>query len=279
MIVWDAGSGLPVSFNREAKRILNALRHPDQSPEELLRVLTFRRGDGREVSLEQISVAQAQSQGEAVRVEEIVLRVPDGNGNPEEVPRLLKEHRPRLVLLDLMLPEVDGLELMRHIFEAAGVPVLVLSAYGQDEVIARAFDAGAADYVVKPFSPTELTARIRAALRRGAPPSRTEPTEPCVLGELTIDYVDRRVTVGRRRVRLTDLEYRLLVELSIHLGRVVTYQELLQRVWDAKTPSDLRPLRSALKSLRRKLGDDPKNPAYIFNEVRVGYCMGRDEQA
>ena len=195
-------------------------------------------------------------------------------GDPTEVPGLLKEHRPNLVLLDLVLPEVDGIDLMQDIFEISGVPVLFLSAYGQDEVIARAFDAGAADYVVKPFSPTELTARIRAALRRGPAPSRTEPTEPCLLGDLTIDYVERRVTVGGRRVRLTDIEYRLLVELSVHLGRVVTYEVLLQRIWDMRTSADLRPLRSAVKSIRRKLGDDAKAPAYIFNEPRVGYRMG-----
>ena len=151
------------------------------------------------------------------------------------------------------------------------------SAYGHDEVIARAFDAGAADYMVKPFSPTELTARIRAALRRGPAPTRTEPVEPCVLGDLTIDYVERRVTVGGRGVRLTDLEYRLLVELSIHLGRVVTYGELLERVWERRKPSDQRPLRSAVKNIRRKLGDNPRKPAYIFNEARVGYRMGRIE--
>ena len=199
-------------------------------------------------------------------------------GNPEEVPGLLKEHRPHLVLLDLVLPEVDGIELMRDIFEIAGVPVLFLSAYGQEDVIARAFDAGAADYVVKPFSPTELMARIRAALRRGAAPSRTEPTQPCVLGELTIDYGERRVTVGRRRVRLTDIEYRLLMELSIHLGRVVTYEELLQRVWGGKRSADLRPLRSTVKSIRRKLGDDARTPSYLFNETRVGYRLGRVEE-
>ena len=198
-------------------------------------------------------------------------------GNPEEVPGLLKEHRPHLVLLDLVLPEVDGIDLMQDIFELSGVPVLFLSAYGQDEVIARAFDAGAADYVVKPFSPTELTARIRAALRREPAPSRTEPTEPCLLGDMSIDYVERRVTVGGRQVRLTDIEYRLLVELSAHLGRVVSYEVLLQRVWDRRSPADLRPLRSTVKSIRRKLGDDAKTPAYIFNEPRVGYRMGRVE--
>ena len=199
-------------------------------------------------------------------------------GDPEEVPGLLKEHRPHLVLLDLMLPEVDGIELMRDIFETAGVPVLFLSAYGQEDVIARAFDAGAADYVVKPFSPTELMARIRAALRRGAAPSRTEPSEPCVLGELTLDYGERRVMVGPRRVRLTAIEYRLLVELSIHQGKVVTYQELLERVWGGKTTADLRPLRSTVKSIRRKLGDDARTPSYLFNETRVGYRLGRVEE-
>ena len=179
-------------------------------------------------------------------------------------------------MLDLVLPEVDGIELMQEIFELAAVPVIILSAYGQDEVIARAFDAGATDYVVKPFSPTELTARIRAALRRGAAP-RTEPTEPCVLGDLTIDYGDRRVTVGDRRVRLTAIEYRLLVELSDHPGRVVAYEELLERVWGGKKPADLRPLRSTVKSIRRKLGDDAKAPSYLFNETRVGYRLGREE--
>ena len=115
----------------------------------------------------------------------------------------------------------------------------------------------------------------RAALRRGPALSRTEPVEPCTLGDLTIDYVERRVTVGGRGVRLTDLEYRLLVELSIHLGRVVTYGELLERVWERRKPSDQRPLRSAVKSIRRKLGDNPRNPAYIFTEASGRLSHGK----
>ena len=111
------------------------------------------------------------------------------------------------------------------------VPVIFLSAYGQDEVIARPFDARAADYVVKPFSPTELTARTRAALRKQTAMGPDQPTDPYVLGELAIDYTGRGVTVAGQRVRLTDIEYRLLVELSIHAGQVVTYDHLLQRVW------------------------------------------------
>ena len=195
-------------------------------------------------------------------------------GDPEEVSLLLEQHRPHLVLLDLVLPGVDGIDLMQEVLEEARVPVIFLSAYGQEDVIARAFDSGAADYMVKPFSPTELTARIGAALRRRASPVRDEPTEPCVLGELAIDYTRRRVTLAGKRVPLTDTEYRLLVELSTDPGTPVTYDELLYRVWGLGGSSDRRVLRSTVKRIRRKLGDEARNPTYLFNESRVGYRLG-----
>ena len=113
--------------------------------------------------------------------------VPIVTGDPEKIARLVEEQKPQCVLLDLMLPGTDGIELMKEILAITGAPVIFLSAYGQDETIARAFDAGAADYVVKPFSPTELTARIRAALRQRAVPELAEPAEPYSLGELTVD--------------------------------------------------------------------------------------------
>ena len=198
-------------------------------------------------------------------------------GDPEEVPGLMEEHRPHLVLLDLVLPGVGGIELMQELFEERRVPVIFLSAYGQEEVIARAFDAGASDYVVKPFSPTELTARIRAALRRRGAPGRDEPAEPCVIGELTVDYARKRVTLAGKRVPLTATEYRLLVELSIDPGTPVTYEELLHRIWGLESSSDRRTLRSTVKSIRRKLGDEARNPTYLFNETKVGYRMGTAE--
>ena len=194
-------------------------------------------------------------------------------GDPKEVAGLMEKHKPHLVLLDLVLPGVDGIELMQELSKTSNAPVIFLSAYGQDEVIARAFDSGAADYMVKPFSPTELGARIRAAMRKRADAGPAEPTEPYVQGELTIHYTGRGVTVAGQRVRLTDTEYRLLVELSIHAGQVVTYDHLLQRVW-SPSHTDLRPLRAAVKNLRRKLGDDAGNPTYLFNEARVGYRLG-----
>ena len=119
----------------------------------------------------------------------------------EALQSLIEQNRPHLVLLDLMLPGSDGIELMEAILDLTEVPVIFISAYGRDHVIARAFEAGAADYIVKPFSPTELVARIRAALRRRDAPYRAEPSKPYVLGDLTINYAERLVTVAGRPVR------------------------------------------------------------------------------
>ena len=198
-------------------------------------------------------------------------------GDPEEVPRLMAEQAPHLVLLDLVLPGSDGIELMQAIREIADVPVIFLSAYGQDEVVARAFDLGAADYVVKPFSPTELVARIRAALRKRAVPELAQPSQPYVLGELTVDYSQRRVTLAGRPVALTIIEYRMLVELSANAGRPLTHTHLLQRVWGPDQGENTAPVRNIVGRLRRKLGDDAGNPAYIFAEPSVGYRMEQGE--
>ena len=193
-------------------------------------------------------------------------------GDPDEVSRLMKEEAPHLVLLDLMLPGSDGIELMHRILKTADVPVIFVSVYGQDDVIVRAFDMGAVDYVVKPFSPTELAARIRAALRR-----RAGPSEPYSLGDLSIDYPGHRVAVAGRPVRLTPTEYELLVELSVHAGRVLTHDQLLQRVWGPERTGEPWLVREVVKRLRRKLGDDANSPRYVITEPRVGYRMAVGE--
>ena len=198
-------------------------------------------------------------------------------GDPEEALSLVEANDPHLVLLDLMLPGTDGIELMRSILDMADVPVIFLSAYGQEETIARAFENGADDYVVKPFSPMELVARIKAALRKREAPEWDEPSGPFVLGELTIDYAERRVTLAGRPVQLTAIEYGLLLELSANAGRVLTYDRLLRRVWGLRRSGDSRRVRTAAKQLRRKLGDDANNPTYILNEPRVGYRMAKGE--
>ncbi len=197
------------------------------------------------------------------------------SADPEEALGLMKENGAHLVLLDLMLPGFDGIELLQDILSIADVPVIFLSAYGKDHVIARAFDAGATDYIVKPFSPTELVARVRAALRRQEGHDRDEPLEPYVLRGLTIDYAERLVTLAGRRVPLTATEYGLLYQLSVNGGRVLTHSQLLRRVWRPEKSGDMRTLRTHVRRLRHKLGEDGSNPAYIFAEPRVGYRMPR----
>ncbi len=195
-------------------------------------------------------------------------------GDPDDVARIMKEERPHVVLLDLVLPGRDGIELMQEILRRDDVPVLFISVYGQDEVVARALDMGAADYIVKPFSPTELAARIRAALRKRVEPQGPEPSGPYDSGELQIDYATRRVTLRGRPVELTATEYAVLYELSVNAPRVLTHTVLLQRVWGPERVGDAWLLRDVVKRLRRRLGDDANDPAYIFTEPRVGYRMG-----
>ena len=191
-------------------------------------------------------------------------------GDPGDVPRIMEEGKPHLVLLDLMMPGADGIELMRD------VPVIFVSAHGQDQLIANALQMGADDYIVEPFSPSELVARIGAALRRR---TAAEPPVPYVSGHLTINYAERRVTLGHRPVELTPIQYGLLAELSAHAGRVVTYGQLLNRVWRTEDGADVRPIRTAISAIRGKLGDDADNPTYIFTELRVGYRIPGAENA
>ena len=188
-------------------------------------------------------------------------------GEPGELARILQAEKPALVLLDLMLPGTSGIELMQTVPELAALPVIFISAYGRDETVAQALEAGAADYIVKPFSPTELTARIRAVLRR-----RTAPG-PFVLGDLAIDYDRHRVSVAGRAVELTATEFSLLKALSFNAGRVLTYDTLLRLVWGGRRRGDSKLVRAFVKQLRHKLGDDAADPTWIFNVRGVGYRM------
>ena len=196
---------------------------------------------------------------------------PLATGEPEELPRIVRTENPCLVLLDLMLPGADGIELMETLPELADIPVIFISAYGRDETVARALERGAADYLVKPFSATELTARIQAALRRRAGP------ETFALGDLAIDYEARRVTVAGHPVRLTATEYELLRLLTLNAGRVSTYESLIRRLWSEPDWGDADRVRTFVKQLRRKLGDDPARPRWILNERGVGYRVPRPE--
>ena len=189
-------------------------------------------------------------------------------GDAADLAHILETQKPQLVLLDLVLPGTDGLKLMERIPALADQPVIFISGYGHDETVAQAFEAGAEDYIVKPFSPTELTARVRAALRRHARP------DPFVFGGLSIDYDRRLVYVDSREVELTAIEYELLRVLSLNSGRVLSYDDLLRRVWSGRIHRDPKKLvRVFVRQLRQKLGDDAVNPAYIMTVRGVGYRM------
>ena len=197
---------------------------------------------------------------------------PIATWDSEEVERLITVEQPHLVLLASTLPGVDGLELMQRVLKVTDVPVVLLSGQMQDPALA--FELGADDYIAKPFSPTELVARVGAALRRREAPDREAYQESFQLGELAIDYARRRVTVGDRVVELTATEYRLLCELAVNAGQVLSREHLMSRVWSVREAADSSVARAYVKRLRQKLGESAATPKYIFNEPRVGYRLG-----
>ena len=199
--------------------------------------------------------------------------VPIATVNPDEAQHLIETENPHLILLDLMLPGIDGVELMKRLLGITDAPVIFVSGYGDDRNVERAFEAGADDYIVKPFSPNELVARIEAVLRRQTASERARIRQPYRMGDLIIDYAERRVTVAGQPARLTATEYRMLYELSINAGRTLTHNGLLRRVWGPNYEGDSRVVRSFVKKLRHKLHDDAASPSYIITEPRVGYRM------
>ncbi len=196
-------------------------------------------------------------------------------GSPDEAYRLLEDERPQAILLDLMIPGMEGTEVIERIPKVVDVPVIFLSDRGREHDVERAFEKGGDDYIVKPFLASELIARIRAAIRKRELHSQPKPSEVFNLGEVTINYGERSVSVGGRSVQLTATEYKLLFEFSISGGRVLTHDQLLRRVWGISYEGDTRLLRAFVKSLRRKLGDDAGSPSYIFTEPGVGYRLAK----
>jgi two-component system, OmpR family, KDP operon response regulator KdpE len=178
--------------------------------------------------------------------------------------------RPDLIILDLGLPDLDGVEVTRRLREWSKVPVLILSVRGRDEEKIAALDAGADDYLTKPFSIGELLARMRVAMRHAAQPA----DEPVVTaGDLTVDVARRLVTVGGREIALTPVEYTLLKTLALHAGRVMTHGQLLREVWGPGYDQGGNLLRVNISKLRHKVEPDPARPHYIVTEPGVGYRL------
>ena len=183
-------------------------------------------------------------------------------------------HRPDLAIVDLALPDFDGRELIRRIREWSPMPIVVLSARNQERSKIEALDAGADDYITKPFGVGELLARVRAALRHAA---RSPSGQVLVLGAARVDLEKRRAIRDGAEVHLTPIEFRLLARLAKHLGMVVTHRQLLAEVWGPSHVHQTHYLRIYMKQLRDKLELDPVQPRYLVTETGVGYRLVAEE--
>jgi len=184
--------------------------------------------------------------------------------------------QPDVVIVDLGLPDMDGLDVIRRVREWTDVPVIVLSARGQDRDKVVALDAGADDYVSKPFGAGELLARIRVALRRTAGASHEADDAVFKVGELRVDLLHRQVLVKGKEIHLTPIEYKLLTMLVRHAGKVVTHQQLLREVWGPAHTEQAHYARVYMAHLRHKLEAEPARPRYLLTEPGVGYRLASE---
>ena len=192
-------------------------------------------------------------------------------GNGLEALERVRDDIPDLVLLDVMMPEMDGFETLERLREISTVPVIMLTVKGEEEDRIRGLDLGADDYVTKPFSPHELSSRIRAVLRRAEMPSPVTKTTIQIDDRLSVDFRQREVIVDGEPVRLRPTEYRLLYHLVNNAGWVMTHEMLLSKVWGYEYRDETGLLRLYITYLRKKIEPNPSEPRYIFTERGVGY--------
>jgi len=233
-------SKLPRPVPRDAKRILVV----DDEP----RMIGFIRMN---LELEGFQVIEAHNGAEAL--EQIRTQLPD------------------LVLMDVMMPKLDGYEALRMLREFSSIPVIMLTAKGEEEDIVRGLELGADDYIPKPFSPRELASRARAVLRRAEMPSASERALLHIDERLQVDFNRREVVVNQQRIKLRPTEYRLLYHLIENAGWTVTHEQLLAKVWGYEYRDEDHYVRLYVNYLRNKIEADPSNPQYILTERGVGY--------
>jgi DNA-binding response OmpR family regulator len=201
-----------------------------------------------------------------------VLSAADGVQALEQI----EARMPDLVVLDIMMPKMDGLAVCARVREFSSVPILMLTSLGQDQDKVRGLDAGADDYLTKPFSLDELFARVRAVLRRGqfsASDAGAGLRANSTIGELTIDYAQHTAFMASQELPLTPIEYRMLAYLAQNAGRVITQDQLLEHVWGPEYLGESHMLQVNVNRLRRKLEPDPAHPRYIMTKVGVGYML------
>lgn len=180
---------------------------------------------------------------------------------------------PDVVLLDLGLPDIDGMDILKQVRDFSMVPVIVISARIQEVEKVAALDAGADDYITKPFGTSELLARIRTALRHSQAPSAGKTEAVYRSGDLTIDFEKRRVTIAGEDIHLTQIEYKLVSLLAQNAGKVLTYDYIINHIWGPYADSNNQILRVNMAHIRRKMGENPAEPKYINTEIGVGYRM------
>ena len=183
----------------------------------------------------------------------------------------LRDSLPDLILLDLMMPDIDGFEVLRTIREVSQVPVIMLTAKGEEDDVVKGLELGADDYVTKPFSPRELVSRVKAVLRRGSTYEEGDEGIIEVDGRLRIDFSRREVWVDDELVKLRPTEYRLLYHLVQNAGWVLTHDQILTKVWGYEYRDEPHYVRLYINYLRKKIEEDPSNPIYILTERGVGY--------
>jgi len=194
----------------------------------------------------------------------------------DEALRMASSYTPDAVLLDLGLPDMDGLAVAQRLREWSAVPILVISARGQEDVKVQALDAGADDYLTKPFGAAELMARLRVALRHAAQ-SREAPSALVKIGsDVEVDLVKRQVRVRGAEVHLTPIEYKLLTAMAKHAGLVITHRQLLEQVWGPGHAHQMQYLRVYMTQLRHKLEQTPARPRYLVTEPGIGYRLKVD---
>jgi two-component system KDP operon response regulator KdpE len=191
----------------------------------------------------------------------------------EEAARLISSHNPELILLDLGLPDGDGLDLTRRLREWTRTPIIVISARGREDDKVDALDAGADDYLTKPFGMSELLARMRVALRHAREAQAENAPQVIELGTLSIDLARREVVLAGQPVHLTPIEYKLLTLLARHAGKVLTHRQILKEVWGPAYGTQTHYVRVHLAELRKKVETDPTRPKLIITEPGVGYRM------
>jgi two-component system, OmpR family, KDP operon response regulator KdpE len=198
-----------------------------------------------------------------------VVESPTGSDGLQKV----TDEKPALVLLDLGLPDMDGLSVIRELRGWSNVPIIVLSARGNETDKIKALDGGADDYLTKPFGVGELLARVRVALRRLPDVESEADASPFVLGDLCVDFSRHQIFVGGREVHLTPIEHRLLTTLIRHNGKLVTHRQLLKEVWGPDSVFENHYLRVYMAHLRRKIESDPSRPRYLLTEPGIGYRL------